>query len=219
MPGSAGRDVEPHCCVPRWSLSSRALVSLTRRPAAIVWIFSCFFSFSPANMCFQYPSEPGLWGPLLLSPVLVFSLQPDSLAGAVPTVTSCHLRGKPRWEGEADGKFCFSESSRRHWGSFLLSEKSKLCFAPSWTGFPQQCPQTQRVSWPPLLQGGAAVTVLEQRIQCGSLVLGLSHTAGCRFAPWMRQQVPGSLAALRSLLWYLCLLQEVTGRVAVLVEL
>lgn len=40
--------------------------------------------------------------------------------------------------------------------------------------------------WPPLLQGGAAVTVLQQRILCGSLVLGLSYIAGCRF---VRQQV------------------------------
>lgn len=46
-------------------------------------------------------------------------LQAESLAGAVPTVTSspipsCHLRDKPHWEGEVDGKFCFSESSSRN---------------------------------------------------------------------------------------------------------
>lgn len=34
-------------------------------------IFSCFFSFSPTNMCFQYLSEPDGWRPLLLSPARI----------------------------------------------------------------------------------------------------------------------------------------------------
>lgn len=85
---------------------------------------AAFFPFSPADMCFQYPSEPGSWGPLLLSPALI--LFPDSPAGAVPAVPglpvpSCHLRGKPHWEGEVDGKFCFSESSTMlHSPSWML---------------------------------------------------------------------------------------------------
>lgn len=67
----------PSPCPPAEPLQPCALVSLTRRLTAIVWIFSCFFSFSPANMCFQYPSKPGGWRPLLLSPALI--LLPRSL--------------------------------------------------------------------------------------------------------------------------------------------
>lgn len=67
----------PSPCPPPEPLQPRALVSLTRRLTAIAWKFSCFFSFSPTNMCFQYPSEPGGWRPLLLSPALI--LLPRSL--------------------------------------------------------------------------------------------------------------------------------------------
>lgn len=140
--------------VPRRSLSSRALVSLTRRPAAIVWIFSCLFSFSPVNMCFQYPSEPGSWGLLLLSPVLIlFPCRLRAWLGLSPPVTgspipSCHLRGKPHWEGEVDGKFCFSESSSRLWSSFLPSCEVQMMFFIPAKGDVGSCP------------AGAAVTVL-----------------------------------------------------------
>lgn len=123
-----GRDVEPHCSVPWRSLSSRALLSLTRWPTAIVCIFSCFFSFSPVNMCFQYPSEPGLWGPLLLSPVLVFSPQPEGLAGAVPSVTGSPVPSCLEANPTGRGKFRFSESWSRHWGSFLLFCEVQILF-------------------------------------------------------------------------------------------
>lgn len=126
------RDVESHCCVPQRSLSSRALVSLTRWPAAIVWIFSCFFSFSPVNMCFQYPSQPGSWGLLLLSPVLILFPLTDSLAGAVPChQLTCPLlppEGQTPLGWEIKGKFCFSESSSRYWGSSLLSCEVQIMF-------------------------------------------------------------------------------------------
>lgn len=115
---------------------SPAAVSSSGASPATLWFLSpagqqqlcgfsaAFFPFSPADMCFQYPSEPGSWGPLLLSPALI--LFPDDPAGAVPAVPgspvpSCHLRGKPHWEGEVDGKFCFSESSTMlHSPSWML---------------------------------------------------------------------------------------------------
>lgn len=80
----------PSPCPPPEPLQPCALVSLTRRLTAIAWNFSCFFSFSPTNMCFQYPSEPSSWRPLLLSPALI--LLPGSLIARLGLALAPRLR-------------------------------------------------------------------------------------------------------------------------------
>lgn len=70
---------------------------------------------------------------------------------------------KPHREGEVGGKFCFSESSSRHWVSFLLPCEAQITFLIITDGLSPVLPVVHEhkwMAWPPLLWGGAAVAAL-----------------------------------------------------------
>lgn len=103
----------PLPCPPAEPLQPRSGFSHPPANSNCVGFQLLFFPLSSRHV-FPISERARQLGPLLLSPALI--LFPDGPAGAVPAVTgspvpSCHLRGKPHWEGEVDGKFCFSESS------------------------------------------------------------------------------------------------------------
>lgn len=153
----------PSPCPPPEPLQPCALVSLTRRLTATAWIFSWFFSFSPTNMCFQYPSKPGGWRPLLLSPALILlprspiaRLGPGSLPGrgsgaalsqtcsCIPSCRGTEISrgmsegGQTPAEGEVGGKSCSSESWSRRWVCFPLPCEAQVTFLI--TTFPRSPP-------------------------------------------------------------------------------
>lgn len=131
---------------------------------------------------------------------------------------------RPHREGEAGGKFYFSESLSRRWVSFLLPCQAQVMFLIITDELFPVLPVVRGhkwMVWPPLLLGGAAGSrgsILEDK-GVGGHGMAWLHEVECRFVPPPKQAVCGPLQKgmgrasrfLRQCLW---LLWETVGSTA-----